>query len=280
MHCLIAPTSAHPGTKAGPLLQTLLRGATELASVPVDEQDPHTPLERCLSRLRGGPESGALPLAAWRLRDAGLDPGRSSWALVSPLHVELQASQALALPQAALDLSEEHSAQLWKLLAPLFPAAEGWRMERLNALTWALAHPQLADLQLASLERAVDRPLSPWLPQERWLRRVTNEAQMLLHEHAVNVARAEQGLLPVNSIWWWGAGVAQAGALPADTRVHRPPDWQAADALLQPLQGHKDFELWLIGERQARGFRVPRKLGLWQRLTARDPKADAVLASL
>ncbi|MFY8017796.1 MAG: hypothetical protein ACOVN9_06745 [Inhella sp.] len=280
MFCLIAPTGALPGLHAGPNLQALLRGATELRPVRVDEQDLHSPLERCLSRLRGGPESGALPLAAWRLPASAKATTGLPWALVSPLHIELQASQAVALPQQALQLSAAHSQALFSLLSPLFPAEEGWHQQQLDTLTWALGHEQLAGLQLASLERAVDRPLSPWLPQERWLRRMTNEAQMLLHEHPVNQERVAQGLLPVNTIWWWGAGALQGQPLPENTTVHRPTDWQAADPLLAPWVGAHDFELWLAGERQARGFRIQRRLSLWQRLTARDPQADPILASL
>ena len=132
MFCLIAPTGALPGLHAGPNLQALLRGATELKPVRVDEQDLHSPLERCLSRLRGGPESGALPLAAWRLPASPKTPAGLPWALVSPLHIELQASQAVALPQQALQLSAAHSQALFGLLSPLFPAEEGWHQQQLD----------------------------------------------------------------------------------------------------------------------------------------------------
>lgn len=35
---------------------------------------------------------------------------------------------------------------------------------------------------------------------------VMNHAQMVLHDHPVNVKRKEEGLLPANSIWLWGHG--------------------------------------------------------------------------
>ena len=47
---------------------------------------------------------------------------------------------------------------------------------------------------------------TPWLPGERWLRRLQNEAQMLLHAHPVNLARMARGALAVNSVWIHGAG--------------------------------------------------------------------------
>ena len=38
--------------------------------------------------------------------------------------------------------------------------------------------------------------------------RIATEAQMLLHAHPLNQARAEHGELPINSLWFWGGGRA------------------------------------------------------------------------
>lgn len=38
--------------------------------------------------------------------------------------------------------------------------------------------------------------------------RLTSELQLCLHEHEVNLRREEQGLLPINSVWFWGGGRA------------------------------------------------------------------------
>jgi hypothetical protein len=46
-----------------------------------------------------------------------------------------------------------------------------------------------------------------------WQRTMT-EIQMLLHASPVNARRGEQGLLTVNSLWFWGGGVLpQAGGV-------------------------------------------------------------------
>jgi hypothetical protein len=42
--------------------------------------------------------------------------------------------------------------------------------------------------------------------QERWLKRLLTEVQMLLHHHPVNLARQEQGLPVINSLWCWAGG--------------------------------------------------------------------------
>src|SRR5690606_8095411 len=40
----------------------------------------------------------------------------------------------------------------------------------------------------------------------RW-RALLSEAQVILHNHPANAARAAAGKLPVNSLWFWGGGV-------------------------------------------------------------------------
>ena len=39
----------------------------------------------------------------------------------------------------------------------------------------------------------------------KW-RRLLNEAQIILHQHEVNRARAARGALPANTLWFWGGG--------------------------------------------------------------------------
>lgn len=38
------------------------------------------------------------------------------------------------------------------------------------------------------------------------LNNIMNHAQMVLHDHQINVRRKEQGLMPANSVWLWGHG--------------------------------------------------------------------------
>lgn len=260
MHCLIAPTGAAP---APAWLDAHLARAAELPPCSPDPLDLHTPAERWLGRLHGLADAAPLPLAAWQLQDRS-----RPWAFVSPVHLRVQATQVSALPQALLDLSEAESRALFEALAPLFPAAEGWEWHWLGPLTWAAAHADLDGLALASLSRVVDRPLTPWLPQDRRIRRWTNEAQMLWHDDPVNAARAAQDLPAVNSIWWWGAG-RFAGEPPQ--QLQRLEDWPAAP----PVQ--RGDVLALAGERQVRSFQLGARP--WWKL-GRGARAADVLASL
>ena len=70
--------------------------------------------------------------------------------------------------------------------------------------------PKLVDSQLSEV---AGKDVQPYLPAGadalEW-HRIFNEAQMLLHEHAVNEAREARGEPAVNSVWFWGGGTRPA----------------------------------------------------------------------
>lgn len=55
---------------------------------------------------------------------------------------------------------------------------------------------------------------NPYIEQSRqnlpWYQ-LLNEIQMFMHQHEVNAERTSRGLLPINSLWCWGAGVIPPG---------------------------------------------------------------------
>ncbi len=281
MHLVIAPVGAGLPAAALAALDQRLAQAEIVHRETLDPLDPHTALERLLGRLRGLAADAPLPLAAWQL-DERLLP----WAFVGPLHVQLEASQALALDPSQLELDAAQSHQCWELLAELFPASEGWERAWLDPLTWAVAHPQLGDLaglSLASRERVVDRPLTPWLPEDRRIRRWTNEAQMLLHAHPL----PGQGLKP-NSIWFWGAGQHAGEDLPEDLRVDdrlkaalQRGDATAIEAAWAELIAliPTDGLLSLVGEQGSVTLRLALR-PWWQRWVRRGPRAAELIAGL
>lgn len=282
MHLVIAPVGADLPASTLSALDPLLAQADIVHRETLSPLDPHTALERLLGRLRGLPADAALPLAAWQL-----DERQLPWAFVGPLHVQLEASQALALDPSLLDLDAVQSHACWELLAELFPAGEGWERAWLDPLTWAVAHPQLAGLSLASRERVVDRPLTPWLPEDRRIRRWTNEAQMLLHAHAHAHQLPGQGLKP-NSIWFWGAGQHAGEELPEDLRIDerlkaalQRGDMSAIEAAWAELiaQIPTNGLLSLVGEQGSVTLRLaPRPW--WQRWMRRGPRAAELIAGL
>ncbi len=274
-----------------------------------DEFSLNTPLELALAQWRGCSEpDGQLPTAAWDAPQAA-STASLAWARLTPIHLAVGSDQITALPPERLALAEAESREFFAALSELWPASEGWHSHWLNSDSWLIAHPSLAGLSSASLDRVVHRHVDPWMPKARRLRTLQNEVQMLLHGHALNEERETRGALALNSVWISGCGVHQAPqALPTDlhieTRLREPllaGDWQAwAHAWTQLDQGPiaqclalarqasaggqpQALRLTLCGERWGRSWQLPARSPLqrlWQRWL--PPRADtaALLGAL
>lgn len=173
-----------------------------------------TPLERarawcCLGDAADALPDGGLPLMAW---EKGSD---QAWGRLTPFHGVVGSDRITAVPPAALDLTAEESQALFAAVEPLF-SSEGWALEWCGPLDWAVQHASLDGVVCASLQRVVGDSVQRWqsrtpLASARQLRRLQNEAQMVLHQHAVNEQRQARGAMTVNSLWLSDTG---AGAVP------------------------------------------------------------------
>ena len=267
-----------------PHLSALLARLSPAETWGSDEFSPQPPHHIALAALRGQAEPSA---AAWAV-DAGPE---LSWALMTPVHLAVGTDGVDVLPPAALQLSESDAARFAALLRELWPESEGWQWRLLDATHWAIGHATALDgLQAASIERAAGRPIEPWLPQSRVLRRWQNEAQMLMHGHALNEERQARGEHAINSVWIGDIG-RSGGVKPdltVDARLTEPllngdlaawaEAWQRLDAgqLTQPLSS-----LTLCGERFARRF-TAQPLSLIEKLKRRwqTPEVATLLEAL
>ncbi len=255
------------------------------------------PHERALARaigLSGG--DGCLPWAARHAAADGLTAGNGAWGEVTPAHWHLGTDQVSQMDPAALVLNEAASRELFDAVKALF-TTEGFAFAYGSAQRWYLAHDSLATLRTASLDRVIGRNVDRWLtddPAVRLVRRLQNEVQMLLYTHPINDRREAQGLLPVNSFWLSGCGVAQraSGPSPAVDRRLRGPaladDWAAwaqawetldegplADMAAAVARGGA-VTLTLCGERSS--VTLQPGGGAWRRLRARlQPPVPAAL---
>jgi hypothetical protein len=290
MHLMIPHASAldeaarHAlGSLALPNLAAQLSRLTPSATWGSDEFSPQPPHHTALAALRGQAEPSA---AAWAAGDTTL-----AWAELTPIHLAVGTDGVDVLPPGALRLGESEGAHFASLLRDLWPEAEGWQWRVLDATRWLIGHASALDgLSGPAIERAAGRPIEPWLPQSRLLRRWQNEAQMLLHNHPLNEAREARGEHAVNAVWIGGIGRASgtAPAVTVDARLTEPllngdlagwaEAWQRLDAgpLAQPLTS-----LTLCGERLARRF-DSQPLSMLERLRRRwqAPDVAGVLEAL
>lgn len=311
MHLLVpfaAPLS-DPGRLAMrelalPNLAALLPQLGEAACDTADEMSLSAPHERALARTLGlAVADGLVPMAALEAARAGLDVAGRAWARLTPAHWRLGAERVALADPAALALDEAQSRALFDAVRELFES-EGFELHWHAPTAWFASHPSLAELPSASLDRVIGRHIDAWLnagPRARLLRRLQNEAQMLLHTHPLNAEREARGELTVNSLWISGTGPAPSvltasDDLVLDDRLRAPAlnedwlawsrAWQALDAeVLADARGRvrrgDALTLTLCGERSALTLQ-PRARSLFARLgdAFRRPDAIALLETL
>lgn len=150
------------------------------------------------------------PVAALtRQLDVGDAPQRS-WLRVDPAYVAPDMGGARMLAHGeALALTAEDAAQFLLALKPLFGDA-GFILDAPVPSRWYLQLPMGSKLPaFAEPDQVLGEDLFAHLPEgdlgRRW-RALLTESQVLLHNHAWNKVRTAQGKVPVNSLWFWGAG--------------------------------------------------------------------------
>lgn len=198
LHVLL-PSLPHAGG-GGDFARWLAKG-DRLSDIP----DPRTAVARESFRVA----DDTMPVAALRHHGHGNDAGSGTWICVDPAYVRSEAAGARLMACPLPDLSGEEARALATTLVPLFGEAG-------LALTVDTPAAWCAQLREGSPDVAFTRPsdalgadLLDCLPQGdpgRPWRRLFNEAQVALHTHPVNAARVAGGKLPVNALWFWGAG--------------------------------------------------------------------------
>jgi len=301
---LAEPARAALPTLATPALERLLAGWREVQRDVGDDDNPSMPHERALAAALGWlARDGTLPWAARHAAQDGLDIGACAWGELTPVHWRIGSDGVHLVDPAALALAEPESRALFAAVQPLFAGA-GFTLRWGAPLRWYAAHPSLQDLTTASIERAIGRNIERWLPRDaagKGLRRLQNEVQMLLHDHALNDAREAAGALPVNSFWLSGCGASQPGhpdAAVVDDRLRAPAlqgDWaawacawqvidqEALAPLLFAAERGEPVQLTLCGERSSVRL-APHARPWWRRMmeavSAAPPRARPLLESL
>jgi hypothetical protein len=181
------------------------RFADRLGAADHRRQD-FLPIEDWLLAAHGVPAEAEPALAAATL---GLAARGHGWLRVDALSLVISRDRLVALPQQNDD--ERDAATLIDTVLAQMPPF---------GTLHAIGDARLLDLdapveaRFSPAWRTANRPLDDHLPQgprgAEWRRWLT-EAQMLLHEHPLNVEREARGLRPLNALWLAG-GAAHAPA--------------------------------------------------------------------
>ena len=150
------------------------------------------------------------PLAALRrLGEAALPapPPGTNWLCADPAHLHFAREHLLLSDAAGLALTADEAGALVASLDETF--ADLGRFEAGAPERWYLRLATPTDTRFSPLSDVINRPVAHFLPEGKdaalWARTM-NEAQIVLHNHPVNQARAAAGRPTANSLWLWGAG--------------------------------------------------------------------------
>jgi len=189
------------GTAAPEALMRLLARADQLPGGTEGDT------ERLFALFGIAPQAGQdLPVAAvTRVADMGVID-RDWWIRADPVYLE--AGRNNLVMHASLGLTPDEAEKLVTELNESL-SQDGWLLKAPRPDRWYLKPPAAAAISTTPLTNAIGRNVHPLLPQgpdyKAWHTRL-NELQIMLHTSPVNVARASRGLLPVNSVWFWGGG--------------------------------------------------------------------------
>jgi hypothetical protein len=176
--------------------------ADATANLPVGELEQ---LNRHVSILpRGWPMAAVM-----REHDSG-DAANYRWLRADPAYVRAEMGVVRLLSVGDASLTQSDADQLIKPLKILF-GDNGFLLTAPTPQRWYLMIPKESKLpEFKTPNEVIGADIFSVMPQDdsskRW-RNLLNEAQITLHNHAVNAERISKNQLPINSLFFWGGGI-------------------------------------------------------------------------
>lgn len=212
----LLPPAGFAMPTATPVLDGLLARSRVFTSEPCM-------LEAAILRAFGLDVDASIVAPLTKLADGGTLAGQA-WLRADPVHLAISRDNAQLFDSHVLNpLPDEMAAIAATVNAHFehdgivlnFPdAARGYIATDTNNL------PQSTPLWKMDGANVFDNlPLSK--TRTNW-RAVSNEIQMLLHEHPVNLARAQLGTPAINALWIWGGGSLTQAVAAIDTTIEPP----------------------------------------------------------
>lgn len=236
---VVLPPGAHGRIVAGTLRRWLCRGRVSF------EPRRSEILQTVLSVIGApAPRGGLAALRFW-----GQTGGRSgAWmAAADPVHLEtrLRDLRVRALPPEQVPLSDLRA--LFKTVQTELGADGRFAFSRVGRCGYMTGERsmELTTVSATVAEGQVPDRFTPAGASAAAYHRLLGELQMLLHGHDVNLKRQQSGLPEINSLWFWGGGIAPERverSLPvlfSDDPLFKGY-WQSCGGAIEPWRG--DFE--------------------------------------
>jgi hypothetical protein len=183
---------------------------------------PPLPLESwfCTAFGIAANDAAEPPCAALRMLGESVAPGNASWLCADPAHLRFEQTALVLGETGAMARDSGEITELAALLAPALAEVGTLRFMPSGFAYLELKAPAeiITTPPSVAIGRRADTVEFSGPNAIHW-RRVTNEIQMLLHDHPLNRRRTAAGQPAINSLWFWGTGT-----LP----LQRPCAWDAA----------------------------------------------------
>lgn len=244
------------------------------------------PLEAVVCAQHGLTAKPDYPIAAIAAHADGLAVGDDYWLRADAVHLLLQRDSFSLSEPAPLQVEREHAELIIASLNQHF-GQDGMTFCIGNSGAWYLRLKQMPEIQTTLPSVAMDRNIYQFMPQgaaaSAWVSYL-NEAQMLLHDHPVNIQRESKHQAAINSIWLSGGGFMPQ-PLPSENDInlfvansplyHGLAQWsglaigpveQPLSEILQHTDSHLHARLELPGQHLSDDINFAM---LWETLTAR-----------
>lgn len=182
-----------------PALNSLLRFAGR-------ESNSFFEIDSMLADCLGLDASRMLPFASAFVGEKGAEQG--SYMLCRAVHLKADMRNAFAVPLDEMKETKKDIDILINDLNELFE--QDCIINEIGYGVWLMylkscQPPSHYPLFLSIVGRKVDQYIEQSRAALPWYQ-LMNEIQMFLHSHEVNQKRLQDGRLPINSLWCWGAG--------------------------------------------------------------------------
>lgn len=209
MHVRITlPRLLWPDTAAAATLRAMtLPGLSALLGKALPQTTPGATLEAAFAAACAVPLGAIAPVRRTGEITLPAPDTTAFWLCADPVAVHFTRDQFVLADPESLALSADEVAQLTPLLQEALAAVGHFEFAGPTRGYLQLNHP--TPTHFSALTDVAGRPVALFLPEgedARHWARITNEVQTQLSAHPLNRAREAAGRLPVNSLWFWGAG--------------------------------------------------------------------------
>ena len=208
LHLLVPGLNWPSGVEDNPQPRPALASLDTLLAKGRMQATPAQSMEEWLCRRFRVLRQSDWPVAPLSLLAEGVAPEEHFWIRADPVHLVVDRDRLVLTDAHAFSISVDEATALTRTLNDAL-SAEGLTLLAPSAERWYLRLSQAPGIVTCPLAEARGSSVGASLPKgeesKRW-RVLSNEMQMLLHEHPINEQREARGAAPINSVWFWGAG--------------------------------------------------------------------------